>query len=191
MFTLASADLVKSHAALAIDPATLAHASYATEIVRELSATEQQDVAVFDLLCEFYDVLGNRGASRFALRSFELALLERLGLAPSFDACARCGSTALDRGPILDSHGGGIACETCAASLRGQGNRPLSGAVRQLLSLAAKQADLDAAAGVATEVTFDADDERQAGRAMTAILSRYLNKPLRSLEFIAKMNAAG
>ena len=91
----------------------------------------------------------------------------------------------LDRGAVLDPGGAGIACADCAALVRGVGARPLEGAARRELIDAA--APLESAAERAAD--RDPDAEVGAQRAMSAILSRYLSRPLRSLEFIAKMNA--
>ena len=111
-------------------------------------------------------------------------------MAPYNEACARCGERDLVRGAVLDAHGGGVSCASCAASLRGQGARPLSAEVRAMLALAAAQPSLEKAALYASENALDPETERAAGQAMTAILSRYIARPLRSLEFIAKMIAA-
>lgn len=186
LYTLSGADVREAFVDLAADPVALSHASYGTELVRELVASEHPEPAVFDLLVELYRA-ARRGSSRAVLRRFELDLLERLGMAPEFGACARCGGAEADRferGAVLEPGGAGVVCAACAAQVRGVGVRPLSAEARQCLLAAAAG---EAGAGAATEVEVTVEIEAQ--QAMQAILSRYLSRPLRSLEFIAKMNA--
>ena len=189
LYSLTSANLVRDNTPLAIDPATLAHASYATELCRELLAAEQPEPAVFELLTGFYATLREHGASRRALRCFELMLLRELGIAPTFARCARCGTddeADLARGAVLDPQGAGVACATCAATIRGTGVRPLGDEARRELLAASRVPSLEAAATLESDA--DTSDQVEASRAMTAIISRHLSKPLRSLEFIAKMS---
>lgn len=183
LYTLTRADVREAHVALAADPIALSHASYTTELTRELIASEQPEPAVFDLLVESYEAIA-AAPGRQLLRRFELRLLGLLGLAPSFDRCAGCGSTDLERGALLEPGGGGVVCGACAATVRGHGARPLADDSRRLLVAAA-------APGGLGEVADAADPEAAiaAQRAMAAILSRHLSRPLRSVEFIAKMNA--
>ncbi len=194
LFTLIKTDLVQINTEIASDVATLGHASYATELVRELIAAEHPEPALFDLLLDYYATLRANGASRYLLRCFELATLNRLGLAPNFEQCVRCGTSKLDRGAVLDAHGGGIACTHCAGRLRGHGVRPIGQEARRELADAGAEKSLTTAAerGCARIHAGVLDDgEREAQRATAAILSRHLSSELRSLDFIAKMNAAG
>lgn len=182
LYTLSGADVREAFVDLAADPVALSHASYATELVRELLASEHPEPSVFDLLVELYRA-ARRGSSRQALRRFELDLLARLGMAPEFGACARCGgaeSDRFERGAVLAPDGAGVVCAACAAGVRGVGVRPLSAEARRCL-VAAAAGEPSGEVGVEVEV--------EAQQAMQAILSRYLSRPLRSLEFIAKMNA--
>jgi DNA repair protein RecO (recombination protein O) len=187
LHTLLVADVREAFVDLAADPVALSHASYATELVRELVAAEQPEPAVFDLLVDLYRVARAR-PGREALRSFELALLGRLGMAPDFERCSRCGTADegdLARGALLEPEGGGVVCSGCASQIRGLGARPLSDGARRALVDAALAPDLAAAA--ATE-PLEAEIATEAREATQSILSRHLSRPLRSLEFIAKMN---
>ena len=191
LFSLAQTDLIRANTELALDPATLGHASYATELVRELIAVEHPEPQVFDLLVEVYATLRAHGASRHLLRTFELSVLSELGMAPSFEHCSGCGDATLERGVVLDAHGGGIACQQCAAGRLGRGVRPISFEARRELALAGSHQSLADAAEVGASRTGGGDVfefEREAQKAMAAILSRHLSSELRSLEFIAKMN---
>jgi DNA repair protein RecO (recombination protein O) len=191
LWTLSSAETTASFAHLARDMASLAHASYGTELVRELSAPEQPEPAVFDLLVDLYRALSGRGARADVLRAFELALLATIGLAPTLDACAACGRSgagALDRGALLDPARGGAICSSCAPSSRAAGVRPLSAGARAILLEAQRAAGAGDLARVSIEL---GDDATEARDAMLAIIGHQVGRPLRTLEFLGKLNRPG
>lgn len=191
LWTLSSAQTIESFTDLAREVGCLAHASYGTELARELSAAEQPEPELFDLLVELFRSLARRGARVDALRAFELGLLDLVGLAPSFDACAGCGrsdSFALDRGAVLDAARGGAICSACASASRGAGVRPLGAGARAVLTAAQRAArgpgglaavNLGGAAG--------SDDAEEARDAMLALLTHHVGRPLKTVEFIGKL----
>ena len=189
LWTLQSADIRTSFTDLARDVAQLAHASYATELVRELSAAEQSEPGLFDLLIEMWRSLATRGARTDVLRAFELALLGELGLAPALAACAGCGSTdptVLDRGALLDPARGGVVCAACAPASRTTWVKPLGAGARALLAAAQDRAG---AGLTAVDLAASADDAAEARDAMLALLHHQIGHPLRTLEFLDKLRA--
>jgi DNA repair protein RecO (recombination protein O) len=189
LWTLGSAETTASYADLARDVGTLAHASYGTELVRELSAPEQPEPAVFDLLLELFRALTARGARIDVLRAFELALLGEVGLAPQLDACSACGrreEISLERGAVLDPARGGVVCASCAPASRSAGVRPLETRARSLLVAAQR------ARGALGTVDLPHGDEAADARdAMLALLAHHIGRPLRTLEFIDKIGRKG
>ncbi len=188
LWTLASFDALQDYSRIGADLAAMAHASYGVEIARELLAAEQPDPEVLDLLVELFSVLADRGASPMMLRAFELRLLTYVGLGPSLERCVSCGSEATEdidaRGVVLDGARGGVMCEACA--IEGKASKPLSAAARALLVAAAGAPDL-ASAHAGEQGTRAAAEARDA---MLAMLLAHIGKPLRSVEFIAKMSGA-
>jgi DNA repair protein RecO (recombination protein O) len=188
LWTLRSAEPIRLWPALAADVGSMAHAGYATELVREVSPPEQADPGLFDLLVELYDTVAARGPVPAVLRRFELALLEQVGLAPVLDRCIGCGShdpARLDApGAVMDPSRGGVACAVCAAGSRGAGVKMLSAAARAHLQAIAAAANLAEAAGVGCAVV----DARDARDALLATVLAHVGKPLRSLEFLAKLS---
>lgn len=189
MYTLRSAQPLESFAELAADMAAYAHANYATELVRELTADEQPDESLFDLLLALYRELRG-GASVPMLRAFELETLALVGLMPVLDQCAACATSdgdLLDEHAVLDPAKGGVLCRNCAGRWRGPGARALPEAARRLL-LAAQSADsLTAARAIEA-----APDVAAAARdALLAVILAQVGKPLRSLEFISKLRGRG
>ncbi len=197
MWNLLGAEVLDSFIALATDMATLAHSSYALELVRELTVAEQPDPYIFDLLVELWRTLCAVGPSVAVLRSFELHLLEACGLGPVFDRCVACGQVeGLDDGARLDPGRGGMVCSSCMSAARRGGiaapsaSRPIQiSAPARVMLVAAQRAE--SLAAIAGELTATPGEVARAGRdAMLAIILGHVGKPLRSLEFIAKVSGA-
>lgn len=188
LWTLRSAEPIRMWPALAADVGAMAHAGYGTELIREVSPPEQADPGLFDLLVALYDTVGARGPVPAVLRRFELALLAEVGLAPLLERCVGCGSTDRGRldapGAVMDPARGGVACAACAAAARGAGVKMLSAAARAHLVAIAGTASLAEAAEVGGAVA----DTRDARDALLAMVLAHVGKPLRSLEFLAKLS---
>lgn len=188
LWTLGNATSRQSYADLATDIASYAHAGYGTELVRELSAAEQPDERVFDLLVELYAELHERGPLPLVLRAFELQILAMAGLAPVLDRCVGCGRDIVeDRDAVLDPGRGGVCCPACAALSRGMGVRPLSHEALDVLLAVQTVPSLRAARSLPTPDVGAANEARDI---LVAVLLMHIGKPLKSLEFIAKVTGA-
>lgn len=191
LWTLESAEILEDFTALAADVGGFAHASYALELVRELTPAEVPEPALLELVIELHRALVAAGPSAAVLRAFELHLLDVLGSAPILDACVACGrADEIDEpGTVFDPGRGGVVCPRCAPASRGPAVRPLPAGARAYL-LAARTGELAAARAL------DADDEAArvdhvaARDAMLGMLQHLLGRPLKTLEFLGKMSAA-
>lgn len=177
--------------AIATDVVRLAHASYATELVRELTVPRQPDPALFDLVEELYACVAAAPPAADTLRAFELRLMDELGLRPVLDRCTACDAeapTALDAGgAVVDPARGGLLCPRCAPRAAGAGVRPLPAASRRRL-LEAQAAD--SLAEAAALPSLDAEAATRAREAMHALVAAHLRQPLRSLEFLHQLRQA-
>lgn len=190
LFTMISATPHRAYLELASDMVSLAHASYATELVGEIAPAEHPEPDIYDLLVELYEVVSARGPSVSVLRAFELRLLEHMGMAPVLEACVGCGSddpAILDApGAVLDPGRGGLACGRCAPASRSVGVRMLSPGARAVL-LAARDAPTLADAH---DGGVPPPDARGARDALMATVLAHVGRPLRSLEFAAKLSGS-
>ncbi|ACY16061.1 DNA repair protein RecO [Haliangium ochraceum] len=185
LWTLESAQPRRSYSALALDVGTFAHASYGTELVRELSPVEAPDEPLLELLLALYEELERDGAHAQVLRAFELALLDALGMAPVLDRCAACGRSDVGaRAWLFDPGRGGLCCPTCGAMSRSAGVRPLSAEAREVL-LQAQRVD---SLAHARELAPEPEAAAEARDALITVILGHVGKPLRSLAFIAKMS---
>jgi DNA repair protein RecO (recombination protein O) len=187
LFTLERFDVTASHPSLSLEVLRVAEVAYAAELVTKLCAPRQPEPAIFDALAELLGRVDSEGASSARLRVFELVLLDRLGFAPVLDACAVCGRDDLSRGDAIDVRWnparGGVVCRAC-----GSLGRPMRPIVRLALC---RYAGLPlGAVEVPGGAPPLAPDVAQGCRdALGELVASHLSAPLRSLEFLAKLEA--
>lgn len=189
LWTLESGTVERQWLDLASDVAAVAHASYVLELVRELLPAESPEPEAFALVLELWQFLGG-GACAAALRRAEWLLLALAGTEPSLAGCAACGAHLSEQAPSLfDPARGGVICASCAPHSRGAGARPFAAAARAYLAAVAAAPSLEATR--ALEPATDALDRAAAREAMLAMIYVLVPHPLRTVEFIAKLNQAG
>jgi DNA repair protein RecO (recombination protein O) len=191
LWNLESATVEREWTRLSSDVIAVAHASYVAELVGALLPPESPDPHALEVIVALWDSLAEGGPSPGALRAVELALLELAGHRPAIDQCAACGERDLASGAVFDPHRGGAICRRCAASSKNLGIRPLDPQTRAYLRAVIELDTPAAARAVDADARFTVAD-RHAGRdAMLAMVTSLVGKPLRSLEYIAKLGAAG
>ena len=163
---------------LSLDVARVAHAAYVCELLRELAPPHQAEPGLFDLLLRMLRLLDGDGASATRLRWFEIQLLGRLGLAPAVDRCPLCGGLPGERFHLPS---GGLLCQECAHGH--PDGRPLSPSLRAALAVAQD--------GPVEAFVLEETDRDAARELLQELLRPHLPRPLRSLEFIGKLNRAG
>lgn len=191
LWGLESAEVVREWTQLASDVVAVAHASYVAELVGALLPPEAPDPEALELVIGLWDSLAAGGPSPAALRAIELALLELAGHRPALDACAACGARELEAGAVFDPTRGGAVCRRCAAISRGPGVRALDPTTLAYLRAVRMRATPGAARSIDADDTFSPADRAAARDAMVAMVTSLVGRPLRSLEYIAKLGAAG
>jgi DNA repair protein RecO (recombination protein O) len=190
LWSLESAEVVREWTQLSSDVIAVAHASYIAELVDGLLPGESPEAEALHLIVELWDALAAGGPSPGALRAVEIALLELAGHRPAIDRCAACGGELGD-GAVFDPLRGGAICRACAGFSRNTGVRPYEAGTRAYLRAVAELSAPLAARAVDTDPQFAAGD-RTAGRdALVAMVTGLVGRPLRSLEYLAKLGAAG
>jgi DNA repair protein RecO (recombination protein O) len=170
-----------AHLQLSTDIAKAAHAAYAVELCDRLCPARHPEPSVFDWLEEFLDRLDGGIATAARLRVYELGLLRRLGIGPSWDRCVSCGRSDLGEGAVrFHPAAGGVYCTRCAKA-----GEILTAGVRVALDRLGRMALPDA-----DDVNLDQAVASGCRRAVLALLREHVHGPLRSLEFIEKMRGA-
>jgi DNA repair protein RecO (recombination protein O) len=142
---------------------------YALSLLDEGLPFHDPHPGLFDLLLDTIRELhaGETERIRQALRTFEVRLLDILGIAPSPDLCGVCGSP-LEATAFL-SPSAELACISCA----------VKGASRLDSIFLSFYRDLIAEKGIGREIGREAD--RQAKTFFRAVFQSYLGRPLRVL----------
>ena len=186
LWGLDSAEVVREWTQLSADVVAVAHASYVAELVGALLPPEAPDPHALEVIVALWDCLAAHGPSPSALRAVELALLDLAGHRPALDACAACGDAGALT--VFDPTRGGAMCRRCAATSRGPGVRPIdAGALAYLRAVAASETP-DAAH--ALDEAFPGADRTAARDALVAMVTNLVGRPLKSLEYLAKLGAA-
>lgn len=190
VWSLDGGEVVRDWMHLAYDVASHAHAGYAAELVGALLPAESPEPTVVPLVTSLWDSLAANGPSPAVLRAFELTLLDLIGQRPALEGCAACGDPELASGSVFDPARGGAICRTCAVASRGQGVRPFEPEARAYLLAVAEAATPPDANALDRDDRF-ANSARTAGRdALISMVISVAGRPLRSLEYIAKLGAA-
>lgn len=189
LWALDAAEIVREWTQLASDVVAVAHASYVAELVGALMPPEAPDPEALELIVALWDSLAEAGPSSAALRATELALLDLAGHQPALDACAACGAHVLDRA-VFDPARGGAICRRCAATSLGPGVRPLGDGTLAYLRAIAQAGTPSAARAFDVEPRFEPADRTAARDALHAMVESVVARPLKSLEYIAKLAAA-
>lgn len=190
LWGLESADIVREWTQLSSDVVAVAHASYVAELVDALLPTEAPEPHALDIIVALWDALAAGGPSPGALRVVELALLDLAGHRPAIDRCAACGGE-IGPGAVFDPRRGGAICRACAAQSRAVGVRPYEPATREYLEAVVAAGGPLAAQAVDADPRFTPADRTAARDALVAMLTGLVGRPLRSLEYLAKLGAAG
>jgi DNA repair protein RecO (recombination protein O) len=188
LWDLEGATIEREWTALAGDIVAVAHASYIAELVGALMPAEAPDPEALEIIVGLWDSLA-LGPSAAALRAVELALLDLAGHRAAIDRCAACGEADLEGGAVFDPTRGGAVCRACAARSRGAGVRPFGEGARHYLRAIAAAESPRAARALDDQVATE--DRVEAREAVVAMVTGLVGKPLRSLEYLAKLAAAG
>jgi DNA repair protein RecO (recombination protein O) len=189
LWSLESADVVREWTQLSADVVAVAHASYVAELVGALLPAEDPEPHALDIIVALWDALAAGGPSPGALRAVEIALLDLAGHRPAIERCAACGGELGD-GALFDPLRGGAICRNCGARSRDTGVRPFDAATRDYLRAVAEADTPAAARAVDSDPRFAVADRVAARDAIVAMVTSLVGKPLRSLEYLAKLGAA-
>ena len=192
LLSLNESNVVEPHAGLRDDLHRLAHAGYASELAHDLTREHEPADGLFDALCTFLFTLARSPATSARLRALELVFLGASGLAPTLDACARCGAELPQGRAALDPSAGGLVCNRCAPG----GALALSRGARALLEqlqdrgLAGAESPQSAdGSGRAADAKGFEEAAAQASHVLAAFLLHQLGRAPRSAEFLRQVGA--
>ncbi len=165
------------HSGLGRDLAAFAYVSYMCELTDHLVVGTQGDPRLFAALCQGIEACLAGPPSPVVLRRFELALLDCLGLLPTFGHCCVCGEELQRNAPVAyDAARGGGLC----------GRHAVAGAKRvDPAVLDACQALLESGPDPLEGASLAR--RRKVRDLVSEVVRRHLRRPLRSLDFFAQL----
>lgn len=93
----------------------LAYAAYIAELLDSVTDLYDPNPDVFDLLSNSLRLMDGQSSPKRVARIFEIKLLHLLGLMPTLESCATCGSKIGDSAKFSVRHGG-LICKNCLCS---------------------------------------------------------------------------
>lgn len=159
----------------------LGYAAYVVELLDRFTYEEGDHPGLFRLLAETLTRLtGDEPA--FAVRYYEIRLLDLVGFRPQLFFCAHCREAIQPEDQYFSADLGGLICPRCASKLTGV--RPISmPAVRLLRHL--QRSDFQEAQRVRLTLDVDRETEQLMQHYLTYLLERSLNTPA----FLRRMRA--
>ncbi|MEA3328178.1 MAG: DNA repair protein RecO [Candidatus Omnitrophota bacterium] len=155
-----------------------AYASYFIELIDETSLERDKNLAVFNLLLGSLCLL-SAGDIKKVVHIFEIKLLELLGLMPVLGQCVYCNSSLKEKvrfSPAL----GGLLCKQCFLKDT-KAIDILKGTIASLGYLS--KVSLEQA--IRLKLTWKV--EENLSRILKAFLDFHLDRPLKSVEFLRKI----
>lgn len=152
---------------------TIAHASYAVELVSALTPERLPNKRVYRLLSAYLEQLDTLSADPSDRHFFEMNLLNILGYRPQLESCSDCGTALAGEGgfwaPGLNR---GIVCRRCS-----RGGHSIDGASISLLVDSIKT-------GRFGHINFSPEGTVAVDRFLEAFIAVYISRPLKSLAFL-------
>jgi len=195
LFVLSELHMSQGFPNLPLELCRFGYAAYACELCLHLCPPQVPEPRVLRLLVTMLDELDRLPLSQkpkaLLLRAFELQVLSAVGLALQIEDCAACGDVVPDAPLVpLDVERGGVLCSRCykgpiptQLGPRGGGlSAELRATLSQLSCLALERAIKDTPG-------IDFQTQQLAKELLLAVVRRHIGHELRSVEFIAKVNA--
>ena len=171
---LSQCDIENSFADLRNDFVKMSYASYAAELVNELTIDHDVNKLLFDLLLLTYRLLSSSDKNNLIIRTFELKLLNLLGYRPYLEDCVKCGAE-LDSNFKFNVAEGGLLCSSCS----GNWNHDISLGTIKFMS---RLLDLNYKGIMKLNLPAYAKDE--LGTILPNYIEEIIDKPLKAVSFL-------
>jgi DNA repair protein RecO (recombination protein O) len=169
------------------DLVRLGYASYTIELLDRFTYEEGENIALYRLLSETLSRINNETDPAFAVRYYEVRLLDLVGFRPQLFHCVNCGAEIQAEDQFISFEKGGVICPKCGR-IEG-GGRPVSMPALKILRHFQRSSYAEAQRARLTSVV-DRELENLMGHYLTYLLERGLNTPS-FLNLVRKKAEAG
>jgi DNA repair protein RecO (recombination protein O) len=161
----------------------LTYANYYIELIEIVTADNDPDTELFDLLCDGLKMLASGASAKRVTRIFEIKLLSFLGISPQIGECVKCGKKDLPDNKF-DIKSGGMICNECALDKGGLFN--ISKGTQNFIKKI-QQSDIKKTCMVKVSREVGAEVEI----LLKGFMRYYIGRPIKSLRFLTLMEKSG
>jgi DNA repair protein RecO (recombination protein O) len=151
------------------------YASYVIELLDRFTYEEGENISLYRLLSDTLSRLDKEDAPAFAVRFYELRLLDLVGFRPQLTHCVGCGEEIKPENQYFSAEKGGVMCNKCGSKEAGVQTVSLP-ALRILRHF--QRSSYAEAQRLRLSSTVDVELENLMGYYLTYLLERGLNTPL-------------
>jgi DNA repair protein RecO (recombination protein O) len=174
MYIITQAEANQAHIALREDLVRMGYAAYVVELLDRFTYEEGEHQALYRLLADTLDRLNDEANPVFAVRYYEVRLLEQVGFRPQLFQCIRCEARVQAEDQYFSPELGGVLCPKCGAGYPGA--RPITMPALKVLRHFQRSSYAEAHRLHLTG-TVDHELENLMGHYLTYLLERGLNSP--------------
>ena len=183
LFIITQAEASENYLPLRADLVRIGYAAYVVELLDRFTYEEGDNPALFRLLVDTLGRLDTSPDPAFAVRYYEIRLLDVVGFRPHLFHCANCGESIQAEDQYFSAERGGVLCPSCGRGVSGV--RPISmQALRLLRHL--QRSDYAQARRLNLAPQVDGEVEQLMQHYITYLLERSLNTP----SFLRRVRAA-
>ena len=174
MFIVTQAEAADAYLKLREDLVRLGYASYVIELLDRFTYEEGENRSLYRLLTETLNRLNKEAEPAFAVRYYEVRLLDLVGFRPQLFHCIGCGEEIQPEDQYFSAEKGGVLCPKCGTGVAGV--RPVSMPALKILRHFQRSSYTEAQRA-RLSMTVDRELENLMGHYLTYLLERGLNSP--------------
>lgn len=110
---VSSFDVIDAFQSLREDLKKIAYCSYLAELVQKVIPEYEASSDIFNLMLNIMQVMRTYSDPELLVRTFEIRLLDTLGLSPQLDLCTNCSNPIDSNEVIFNVPSGGVLCSNC------------------------------------------------------------------------------
>jgi DNA repair protein RecO (recombination protein O) len=168
------AEAKEAYQALREDLVRVGYAAYIIELLDRFTYEEGENVSLYRLLSETLARINREKDPAFAVRYYEVRLLDLVGFRPQLLNCVICGGEIKAEDQFFSFEKGGVICPNCSG--REAGARPISLPALRILRHF-QRSNYAEAQRVSLSSAVDRELEALMGNYLTYLLERGLNTP--------------
>jgi DNA repair protein RecO (recombination protein O) len=156
------------------DLVRVGYAAYIVELLDRFTYEEGENIALYRLICETLARINKEKESAFAVRYYEVRLLDLVGFRPQLMNCVICGAVINAEDQFFSFEKGGVVCPNCGG--KEAGARPISLPALRILRHF-QRSNYSEAQRARLSPGVDRELEVLMGNYLTYLLERRLNTP--------------